>query len=378
MPRHSLVPSLGIAFIVGCGAQSGPAVESGERVSQRGSSEATIRLSPSGHDDTAALQAALDAASISAQPTTILLGAGTFVTGPLHVKNFRGTLRGAGKDRTVLTNPNTPVYVTPDFQLNEPSATNTWSAMIVFVRGAFTVSDLSVRIHGDHPTTGWNVFGETVYAYAVGLDVEGHGGSADASFERVAILAERVSGDPFGIGSNVFNGIYFQGLIGFPSAGPPPTSGSFAVHDSEFRGVGSGAPTGNLRDARVRIEGNTFDTAFDATEIGDSTGLDFVFAGNQVTAGFSAYTPFDLCLGPPAGCGLSNSSVSFAANRVNTVTGFYFDNRPFAAVQCHITGNDVTYESAAVYLGPETRDCLVVSAGTVQDDGTNNRVIQTR
>ena len=348
------------------------ALHCGSQVSRRGK---TISIVPSGGDDTASLQCALDAAAASGRPTTIRLAAGTFTTAPLHVTNLYGALQGAGKGVTVLTNPDAPVYVTPVFQPNPPSATNIWPGMLVFVGGNFTVSDLTVRVRGAAPSQGWEIFGLVLTKYAFGIDVEGNGREAHAAFERVAVIGDLIPDDPFGVGANVINGIYFQGLIGFPTAPPSPTSGSFRVHGCEIRNVGSGTPVFNLRGARVHIEGNTYDTTFDAAEIGDSTDLDLIFVNNRVTAGYSAYAPFDLCLGAPAGCGLTDSKILFAGNRVTAPVGFDVNNGPFTDVRCNLVGNHINYEQFAVHLGPQTNHCLVQTSGAVWNEGTNNRVV---
>jgi len=374
------------AALVGCGAtQSDQTVMAsaqdalradpgcGLQVTREGS---TFEVKPGGGDDTAALQCVLDAASAAGRHVTVQLAAGTFVTAPLHAIDFRGALRGAGKGKTVLLNPDTPVYVTPVFQPNEPSAKNIWPGMLVFLRGDFTVSDLTVRVRGATPTQGWEVFGMVLPYYAFGIDVEANGGEAHASFERVAVIGDAITGDPMGIGVNIVNGIFFEGLIGYPTVPPPPTSGSFRVHDCEIRNVASGTPTFNLKHARVRIEGNTFDTAFDASEAGDSTDLDFAFVNNRVTAAYSAYTPFDLCLGAPAGCGLTNSRVLIAENRIRAPMGIDLNNGPFQDVRCRIVENDITYDMFAVHLGPATNHCLVETAGAVLDEGTGNRVVR--
>lgn len=374
-----------VSFGIGCGA-SAPGELAGSAVGdsalraevhctgnvcQNGN---TITVTPSGGDDTANLQSALDSAAAADHSMNIVLGTGTFVTGPLHVKNLRGALRGAGMGVTVLTNPETPVYVTPVFQRSEPSPSNTWAGVLTFVGGDFSVSDLTIHARGEKPTTGWTVFGETIHAFAFAIDVEGNGGSADAAFARVAIEAEATP-DPASFGVNVINGIYFEGLIGFPDAVPPSTSGSFTVQGCHVSGTASGFPTFNLRDARVRITGNTIGTTIDGTEAGDSTGLDFLFADNQVATGFAAFTPFDLCFGPPAGCGLNDSRIQFAGNHVRAAYGFYVDSLFGTDVACRVVGNDVAYDAAAVYLGRNTHDCLVAGSGTVVDDGTNNRVV---
>lgn len=62
----------------------------------------TIAVAPSGGDDTAAVQAALDACVTFGPGCTVQLEEGTFRTQQLLVHDFHGTFRGAGQDATVL------------------------------------------------------------------------------------------------------------------------------------------------------------------------------------------------------------------------------------------------------------------------------------
>ncbi len=51
-------------------------------------------------------------------------------------------------------------------------------------------------------------------------------------------------------------------------------------------------------------------------------------------------------------------------------------------VTCAAVGNDIRYDPAnggvAVWLGPGTKNCLVVTKGAVKDQGTGNKVITVR
>jgi len=103
---------------------------------------------PSGGDDTAMLQKALDEAVAKGPGTTVQLAAGTYLTRQLVAYDFRGTFRGAGEKKTTIeARKNLPVNLPNSFQENWPlpSATCHWPCLITFVDGDIRVSDLAVR-----------------------------------------------------------------------------------------------------------------------------------------------------------------------------------------------------------------------------------------
>jgi hypothetical protein len=57
---------------------------------------------PNGKDDTANIQAALNACVAQGPGCTVQLLAGTYLTKQLVTYNFRGTFKGMGKDRTII------------------------------------------------------------------------------------------------------------------------------------------------------------------------------------------------------------------------------------------------------------------------------------
>jgi hypothetical protein len=330
-----------------------------------------IQVTASGTDDTNALQCALDASVAARRSITVDLGRGTFVSSPLHAKGFSGRIVGQGAGHTVLTNPTAPVHVTAtNFYANEPSAANPWASMIAFVGGDFEVADLSVHVRGQAPTSGWSVFGiPTIRAFAHGFVVVG--AEAHATFERVAISGEAAT-EPVFLDVNLGNAIYFEGFLGLD---PPPLSGSFTVRDSDFDGVAFGTPIINVRNARVRIENNRYRTTFDAFEVADSKGLDYVASGNRVQTGGAGLFAFDGCIGPSSLCGVSDSKLLFVGNEVTAPIGFQLGMTIGAGVRCAVLFNRVRATDVGVELGAGTHDCLVLASGSVRDLGTNNRVV---
>lgn len=99
-----------------------------------------IYLTPQGGDDT---QMFIDAFAASAPGTTILMSAGVFHTNYLEVHGFRGTLKGAGKDRTIIA----PAGL---FEVNPFITANCLPAWWKIIGGDVTLSDFSFRT-GDGP-----------------------------------------------------------------------------------------------------------------------------------------------------------------------------------------------------------------------------------
>jgi hypothetical protein len=119
-----------------------------------------ITVVPTNSDDTANLQCAFDLGSH--MPGVVLqLSEGTYTTGRLVVNGFVGTVRGKGLNATIIRNPDSPIYVTPDdfYQVAPESGAFAPPCLIVFLGGDYTVTDLAVSIVGAEPATDWSIFG---------------------------------------------------------------------------------------------------------------------------------------------------------------------------------------------------------------------------
>jgi hypothetical protein len=98
-----------------------------------------IKVLPNGTDDTQAISDAFAQAIAAGHGSMVLLAEGTFHTGFLEVKEFDGVLSGSGKGTTIITNlPG----LTPDAVI----ALNKVPALITFIGGNVSVSDLSVNL----------------------------------------------------------------------------------------------------------------------------------------------------------------------------------------------------------------------------------------
>ncbi len=121
------------------------------------SDELIVRVSPTGRDDTTVLQAALNRCAGARVPCTVRLAAGTYLTTQLVATDFRGTLEGAGRDRTVIS-PVGTLSVCEKLCAGNPDTTkNLWPSFIVFIDGNVTIANLSVVLDKTPATTPWAV-----------------------------------------------------------------------------------------------------------------------------------------------------------------------------------------------------------------------------
>jgi hypothetical protein len=330
--------------------------------------EALVVL-PTGADDTASLQCAIDkAGALGIEKLRLLQG--TYRTGQLVASGFVGHIFGAGPSKTVVRNLPQPLYVTPvDFYLQPPGPQNPWPSLLAFVNGHFEVTDLAVRIVGV-PTQGWSIFGidPPIQALAHGVVIVGQ--HADASFRNVLVQGEALPEDLFGL--NLINGIFYEGFIG---SEPAPLAGSLTIRDAVFRRMASGTPVVNLRNADVHILRNRYEEVLYGAEVVDLDHTRYRFHGNDVSGEWYGLDQYDLCLGPSAVCGIHHSVFSVSGNSFEK-NGAYLEGTLGEAVVCRLLANDFAPEvSPDVYLGEGTHDCLVVGTVDVVDLGVNNHVI---
>jgi len=225
-------------------------------------------LAPGGDDDTAALQAELDRCSGATRPCTVTLCAGTFQTGILRVRDFRGTLRGRGPERTILRAlPDLPVSKNSrDFFRDDPfDPTRAWPYLVQFIEGRGRVEDLGILVPapppGSDPTTGWYLLDDGPIFELRGAVL--FTGRRPVDFEVRDVRVE--AGDPESdLGTTTFHGIEFGGLLYDSAADGPgtfpvfPVRGSCRVTDSTFDGVLVGTPLAELAAAKVLVARNRY------------------------------------------------------------------------------------------------------------------------
>jgi len=244
-------------------------------------------LAPSGDDDTAELQAALDRCAGATRGCTVDLCAGTFQTGILRVKDFRGTLRGRGPERTVLRAlPDLPVSENSrDFFRDEPFGSDPWPYLVQFIEGRARVEDLGILIPapppGSTPTTGWYLLDDGPILELRGALLFTGRKPGDFEVRDVRVEAEDPGSD---LGTTAFHGVEFGGLLHNPDDSGEfpvfPARGRLHVTDSAFDGVLLGTPLAELAAAKVVVARNRYRSAI-AVEVIDADRSGIAILGNR-------------------------------------------------------------------------------------------------
>jgi hypothetical protein len=250
-------------------------------------------VAPGGDDDTAALQQALERCSGAKHECTVTLCEGVFHTGILRVRNFRGTLRGAGEDRTLLRAlPELHVSEDPrDFFRVDPfEPGQAWPYLVQFVEGEGRVEDLGILVpappEGAHPTTGWFLLDDgPIYELRGGILVTGRG-EVDFEVSDVRVRAENPGTE---LGTTVFTGVEIGGLLFNPDDTGDfpvfPARGRFEIERSRFDGVLTGTSIAELAAARVLVAHNRYRSTV-AVEVIDADRSGISVVGNRWTVSY--------------------------------------------------------------------------------------------
>ena len=220
-------------------------------------------VAPNHVNDTADLQAALNACVGGGPGCTVQLLPGTYYTSQLLTYNFHGTFTGAGDgltkiDALPLTNVNWPdPYVThcmPNF------STCIWPDLIMFVGGSIEVSDLSIDLStytNGAETSQWTLNGEPT-ALVGDVLLFWVQGRTDALVDHVSITGADDTESPVTngyTGYNVVNGVTY---ITNPNlTATTPMTGSFAVRNSSFQTMLEGVQVlGDFRSVPITVGGS--------------------------------------------------------------------------------------------------------------------------
>jgi len=237
---------------------------------------AAIWIYPSGGDDTANLQAALD--SCSGPPNCVIrLAEGVFHTNTLVAHDFHGQIRGRGRHSTIISpvegqplNVNDAVpYFAEDPTVDEP-----YPFLMTFADGDIVMSDLSFEFPDGALDTGtwydsWFGFCDPAEGYLAGVVLATGREPVDFTVRDVSITG---GAGPFFDVTNVRAGIYYKAGLLRDDVPPPtpedceeysavflglqPLSGRFVAHGNTMTGLWNTVEAWQITDADVSMMHN--------------------------------------------------------------------------------------------------------------------------
>lgn len=243
---------------------------------------------PTGGDDTANIQAALDKCmTFYPKGCTVQLAVGTYRSQQVIAETFHGTLQGMGIAETTVE-VLAPLVVTmaeENVQDHDPSRTNKWPVLMTFVAGDVTVQDVSFKVEDPNPIVTWCYGGLGCGQTWMEAFVGAVGTSVNLTVQRVSFEGGPGQLDDY---TNYNNGV----TLWAGSAGP--LSGRFKVAASRFKHASNGWEIAVVRDAQFTIGGspsgrNVYDECELAGILLDADNSEFEYSYNHVPGTESSY-----------------------------------------------------------------------------------------
>ena len=242
----------------------------------------TFRVTPSGGNDTKAIQKAFDAAVKAGPGSTVQLSAGHFYTNTILVKNFDGHFKGTGEGRTVIDclrglDSSLPgVRVLPD--------TTYFPFLVGFEGGNVRVSDMSFDITATSPAELWSNGDPANPVDFLEVTVQ-VANNASSSFSHVSFAAGAGNDN----GYNTDEGIVISGLGPYDpvtDAGTAiwTTSGVDTISGCSFAGPPDGIQVTGLSAGKAKISGNVFNDSDFACIVTDSSASQVTISQNQMSS----------------------------------------------------------------------------------------------
>ena len=216
----------------------------------------TFYVTPSGTNDTSAIEAAFAAAIQAGPGSTVQLQPGTYHTTAICVQGFNGTFRGAGQGKTYIdvvsgTSPLGPVTLD-----NSGKQVAPWPSLYCFVGGSVCVSGMTAAITNPSPGQQWSNYGTPTTALGTVFQVTGE---RSATFSRLTFHDGSGDYDGFNVTSDIsVTGRQYLNADGLP-INLGPTGGRVTVTACSFTGE-NGLFWSGLTHGSLTVRDNVFES----------------------------------------------------------------------------------------------------------------------
>lgn len=233
---------------------------------KKASAPAVFMVEPNGDDDTPALMLAFEDAKAAGPGSVVQLCEGEYHVGYMEIRDLFGALKGAGKDKTIIT-------VLPDLNLDELFAQNLFHCMVKFIGGDVHLSCFTMQTPPGKLTesTGWpNMHLNSLLnfsAFSANYEPGNESRSINVVIDNVNFRGQFLEGGPGYVNHyNCFIGVR-AGFDYFPPyavlANPLPREKiDIKITNCEFNTFVYGLVLNGMKNSRVIIgennEGNIF------------------------------------------------------------------------------------------------------------------------
>jgi hypothetical protein len=206
------------------------------------SSGSVIKVFPNGTDDTRAIQDAFDQAKAAGPGSVVQLAAGSFKIGFIEVWDFKGSFRGAGKGKTIITN-------VPDLSQGEVLSNLKYPALLKFVGGNVSMTNMTIHLNdGPVASPDLDPLGGDLYCILYLTDRTYDHISANQYIKAFVDNVDFIAGYDGGTGYSPFGSTMFN-----------VWSGIMIGIDNQMEGFG---PKGDFSVTRCKFENEVFGTWF--------------------------------------------------------------------------------------------------------------------
>lgn len=244
-----------------------------------------FKVMPSGGDDTQALQDAFDDAIAAGHGSVVQLCEGEYHLGFIEIHDFYGTLKGAGKGKTIIT-------VMNNLNLDTKISIGVFPALMKFVGGNVTICHFTIRTPPGRVSVGGPGYGHVtalVNFTASNSNYEplNENRSVNAVVHHVCFKGQKL--DEGGIGYVYGYNAYFAlwvcaDYLGMPDNTVPRQKIDLMVLNSEFDNFCYGIVIQDIKNSRVVIgeknSGNMFSNVDRAGGIWEGRDNEVILAGN--------------------------------------------------------------------------------------------------
>jgi hypothetical protein len=352
-----------VVVLGGCAASAVPSPTPNAKATTTRSPAPTVQVvgsaaqvpEPNGTDDTANIQAALDACLSYGTSCTVELQAGTYRTRQLVAYGFRGTFKGAGQDRTIIEALPTLPVTAPDFFFSGECAPNLtdclWPSLIIFVDGVIEVSDLAIHVAATdgRATAPYLIGGSSATSLVDALRFMGQH-HTDVTIDRIAVEGRHDKAGTSINGFNLVNGILFAGEL--PRSSTPfdyyTLSGSLYVRASSFTTMDDGVAADGFLDSVTGFIGGSPSSGNRFVDVNAGIGLQpaqsSVF---DISYNTSSAINYDYWMGPwqPAFVPSSPSQYRIHDNAFSAAGMFLQDDATHRWIAATISNNTVTVQA---------------------------------